>query len=126
LFALQCFSIPCRHQSFKLSIFVPFPTTPKEVERTAILSALEDRGLVVADVEGLTAKLDLPRTTPLYKMARFGICRPAANEAALESETGADSLHPLQKRVDIFAETNRSATGIIRTYPKRIPPQQCS
>jgi transcriptional regulator with GAF, ATPase, and Fis domain len=61
----------------------PFPTTLKEVERTAILSALEDRGWVVGGVEGAAAKLGLPRTTLLYKMARFGICRPVASEAVL-------------------------------------------
>jgi formate hydrogenlyase transcriptional activator len=61
----------------------PFPTTLKEVERSAILSALEDRGWVVGGVEGAAAKLGLPRTTLLYKMARFGICRPVASQAAL-------------------------------------------
>ena len=62
---------------------LPFSTTLKEVERTAILSALEDRGWVVGGVEGAAAKLGLPRTTLLYKMARFGICRPVASEAAV-------------------------------------------
>ena len=61
----------------------PFPTTLKEVERTTILSALEDRGWVVGGVEGAAAKLGLPRTTLLNKMARFGICRPVASEAAV-------------------------------------------
>src|SRR5271170_4210219 len=59
----------------------PFPTTLKEVERTTILSALEDRGWVVGGVEGAAAKLGLPRTTLLNKMARFGICRPVASQA---------------------------------------------
>jgi formate hydrogenlyase transcriptional activator len=57
----------------------PFPTTLKEVERTTILSALEDRGWVVGGSEGAAAKLGLPRTTLLYKMERFGICRPVAS-----------------------------------------------
>ncbi|HEY1984752.1 MAG TPA: sigma 54-interacting transcriptional regulator [Terracidiphilus sp.] len=61
----------------------PFPTTLKEVERTAILSALADRGWVVGGSGGAAAKLGLPRTTLLYKMARFGICRPVASEVAL-------------------------------------------
>ena len=61
----------------------PIPTTLKEVERTTILSALEDRGWVVGGSDGAAAKLGLPRTTLLYKMARFGICRPVASGAAL-------------------------------------------
>jgi transcriptional regulator with GAF, ATPase, and Fis domain len=60
-----------------------FPTTLKEVERTTILSALEERGWVVGGSDGAAAKLGLKRTTLIYKMARFGICRPVANEAAL-------------------------------------------
>jgi transcriptional regulator with GAF, ATPase, and Fis domain len=63
--------------------FFPIPTTLKEVERTTILSALEDRGWVVGGSDGAAAKLGLPRTTLLYKMARFGICRPVASVAAL-------------------------------------------
>ncbi|MGC1870737.1 MAG: sigma 54-interacting transcriptional regulator [Acidobacteriaceae bacterium] len=66
--------------------FSPVPTTLKEVERTTILCALEDRGWVVGGSDGAAAKLGLPRTTLLYKMARFGICRPAANEAELRLE----------------------------------------
>jgi formate hydrogenlyase transcriptional activator len=64
----------------------PFPTTLKEIERTTILSALEDRGWVVGGVEGAAAKLGLPRTTLIYKMARFGICRPVANGAEMRLE----------------------------------------
>ena len=60
-----------------------FPTTLKDVERTTILSALEERGWVVGGSEGAAAKLGLKRTTLIYKMARFGICRPVASEAAL-------------------------------------------
>jgi transcriptional regulator with GAF, ATPase, and Fis domain len=60
-----------------------FPTTLKEVERTTILSALEERGWVVGGSDGAAAKLGLKRTTLIYKMARFGICRPVASEAAL-------------------------------------------
>jgi formate hydrogenlyase transcriptional activator len=63
--------------------FYPPPTTLKEVERTAILRALEDHGWVVGGLEGAAAKLGLPRTTLIYKMERFGICRPLATEAAL-------------------------------------------
>ena len=59
----------------------PFPTTLKDVERTTILSALEERGWVVGGSEGAAAKLGLPRTTLIYKMERFGICRPVASEA---------------------------------------------
>jgi transcriptional regulator with GAF, ATPase, and Fis domain len=59
------------------------PTTLKEIERTTILSALEDRGWVVGGSEGAAAKLGLPRTTLIYKMERFGICRPLSTEAAL-------------------------------------------
>jgi transcriptional regulator with GAF, ATPase, and Fis domain len=63
--------------------FYPFPTTLREIERTTILSALEDRGWVVGGSEGAAAKLGVPRTTLIYKMERFGICRPAASVAAL-------------------------------------------
>jgi formate hydrogenlyase transcriptional activator len=63
--------------------FYPFPTTLKEIERNTILSALEDRGWVVGGSEGAAAKLGVPRTTLIYKMERFGICRPVATEAAL-------------------------------------------
>ena len=62
--------------------FCPF-TTLKELERNTILSALEERGWVVGGSEGAAAKLGLPRTTLIYKMERFGICRPVASEAAL-------------------------------------------
>jgi formate hydrogenlyase transcriptional activator len=53
------------------------------MERTTILSALEDRGWVVGGAEGAAAKLGVPRTTLIYKMERFGIFRPVASEAAL-------------------------------------------
>src|ERR1700684_2210054 len=65
------------------SNFYSSPTTLKEVERTTILRALEDRGWVVGGSEGAAAKLGLPRTTLIYKMERFGICRPIACDAAL-------------------------------------------
>jgi formate hydrogenlyase transcriptional activator len=61
----------------------PFPTTLKDVERTTILSALEERGWVVGGSEGAAAKLGLQRTTLIYKMKQFGICRPFTTEAAL-------------------------------------------
>jgi formate hydrogenlyase transcriptional activator len=61
----------------------PFPTTLKDVERTAILRALEERGWVVGGSEGAAARLGLQRTTLIYKMKRFGICRPVTSEAAL-------------------------------------------
>jgi transcriptional regulator with GAF, ATPase, and Fis domain len=63
--------------------FCPFRSTLKEIERTTILSALEDRGWVVGGSDGAAAKLGLPRTTLIYKMERFGICRPIATEATL-------------------------------------------
>jgi transcriptional regulator with GAF, ATPase, and Fis domain len=63
--------------------FSPFPTTLKEVERNTILSALNERGWVVGGSDGAAAKLGLPRTTLIYKMERFGICRPVAIEAAV-------------------------------------------
>jgi transcriptional regulator with GAF, ATPase, and Fis domain len=64
----------------------PYPTTLKEIERITILSALEDRGWVVGGSDGAAAKLGLPRTTLIYKMARFGICRPGTNEAEMRLE----------------------------------------
>ncbi|HEY1983809.1 MAG TPA: sigma 54-interacting transcriptional regulator [Terracidiphilus sp.] len=63
--------------------FYPIPTTLKDVERTTILRALEDRDWVVGGTEGAAAKLGLPRTTLIYKMERFGICRPVETKAAL-------------------------------------------
>jgi transcriptional regulator with GAF, ATPase, and Fis domain len=63
--------------------FSPFPATLKEVERTAILRALEDRGWVVGGSEGAAAKLGLKRTTLISMMERFGICRPVTSDAAL-------------------------------------------
>jgi formate hydrogenlyase transcriptional activator len=59
----------------------PIPTTLKDVERTTILRALEDHDWVVGGSEGAAAKLGLPRTTLIYKMERFGICRPVAAQA---------------------------------------------
>jgi formate hydrogenlyase transcriptional activator len=61
----------------------PVARTLKEVERSVILRALEDRDWVVGGSEGAAAKLGLPRTTLIYKMERFGICRPVASEASL-------------------------------------------
>lgn len=61
----------------------PVARTLKEVERSAILRALEDRDWVVGGSGGAAAKLGLPRTTLIYKMERFGICRPIASEAAV-------------------------------------------
>jgi transcriptional regulator with GAF, ATPase, and Fis domain len=63
--------------------FPPFPATLKEVERTAILRALEDRGWVVGGSEGAAAKLGLKRTTLISMMGRFGICRPVTSDAGL-------------------------------------------
>ena len=63
--------------------FCPFPTTLKAIERTTILRALEEHGWVVGGSDGAAAKLGLPRTTLIYKMERFGICRPVASEVAL-------------------------------------------
>lgn len=60
-----------------------FPTTLKEVERSTILRALEDRGWVVGGSSGAAAKLGLPRTTLISMMERFGICRPVTSDARL-------------------------------------------
>jgi len=60
-----------------------FPTMLKEVKRTAIIHALEERGWVVGGSEGAAAKLGLPRTTLISMMERFGICRPLTSDAAL-------------------------------------------
>jgi formate hydrogenlyase transcriptional activator len=61
--------------------FYPSPTILKQVERNAILRVLEDRGWVVGGPNGAAAKLGLKRPTLIYKMERFGICRPVASEA---------------------------------------------
>jgi formate hydrogenlyase transcriptional activator len=63
--------------------FYKSPTILKQVERNAILRVLEDRGWVVGGPNGAAAKLGLKRTTLIYKMERFGICRPVASGAAL-------------------------------------------
>jgi formate hydrogenlyase transcriptional activator len=63
--------------------FCPSPTTLKEVERTTILRALEDHDWVVGGSEGAAAKLGVPRTTLIYKMERFGICRPVVTAAVM-------------------------------------------
>jgi formate hydrogenlyase transcriptional activator len=63
--------------------FFSSPTTLKEVERTTILRALEDRDWVVGGSEGAAAKLGLPRTTLISMMERFGICRPVTSDAGL-------------------------------------------
>jgi transcriptional regulator with GAF, ATPase, and Fis domain len=60
----------------------PFPTTLKEVERTTILSALEDRAWVVGGSKGAAAKLGLKRTTLIYRMRQHGIFRPLTSDAA--------------------------------------------
>jgi formate hydrogenlyase transcriptional activator len=61
----------------------PSPTTLKEVERTTILRALEDRGWVVGGSEGAAAKLGLKRTTLISMMERFGIYRPVTSDAGM-------------------------------------------
>jgi transcriptional regulator with GAF, ATPase, and Fis domain len=60
-----------------------FPTTLKEVERTTILSALEDRAWVVGGSKGAAAKLGVKRTTLIYRMRQHGIFRPLTSDAAL-------------------------------------------
>jgi transcriptional regulator of acetoin/glycerol metabolism len=70
-------------ESSEAANFCPFPTTLKEVERTTILSALEDRGWVVGGPEGAAVKLGLPRTTLISMMERLGICRPVTSDVAL-------------------------------------------
>jgi formate hydrogenlyase transcriptional activator len=59
------------------------PGTPKEVERTLILRALEDHGWTVGGSEGAAARLGMKRTTLLAKMQRFGISRPAQDEVRM-------------------------------------------
>jgi formate hydrogenlyase transcriptional activator len=76
-------SNPLPMPEFQAVNVCPFPATLKDVERTTILSALEERGWVVGGSEGAAAKLGLQRTTLIYKMKRFGIFRPVASEAAL-------------------------------------------
>ena len=62
---------------------IPFPTTLKDVERSAILRALEDRDWVVGGLESAAAKLGVKRTTLISKMKLFGICRPVTSDVAL-------------------------------------------
>jgi formate hydrogenlyase transcriptional activator len=58
--------------------------SPKELERTLILRALEDRGWTVGGTEGAAAKLGIKRTTLIAKMQRLGISRPGVKAAGLE------------------------------------------
>jgi formate hydrogenlyase transcriptional activator len=51
-------------------------TTFEEVNRALILQALEAAGWMIGGPEGAAAKLDLKRTTLIYKMKKFGIVRP--------------------------------------------------
>jgi formate hydrogenlyase transcriptional activator len=64
-------------------VFSSLPTTLKEVERTTILHALQDRGWVVGGSEGAAAKLGVKRTTLISMMGRFGICRPVTSDSGL-------------------------------------------
>jgi formate hydrogenlyase transcriptional activator len=75
--------LPMPMQESQAGDFSPSPTTLKEVKRTMILRALEDRGWVVGGSGGAAAKLGLPRTTLISMMERFGICRPVTSDAAL-------------------------------------------
>jgi formate hydrogenlyase transcriptional activator len=75
-------SNPLPMQETQRPTFYPSPATLKEVERSMILRALEDRSWVVGGSDGAAAKLGLPRTTLISMMERFGICRPIANDAA--------------------------------------------
>jgi formate hydrogenlyase transcriptional activator len=77
------FSNPLPMPESEAANFCPSPTTLKEVERTTILRALEDRGWVVGGSEGAAAKLGLKRTTLISMMERFGICRPVTSDAGL-------------------------------------------
>jgi formate hydrogenlyase transcriptional activator len=74
---------PLRTPEVQDVTFFSSPTTLKEVERTTILRALEDRDWVVGGSEGAAAKLGLPRTTLISMMERFGICRPVTSDAGL-------------------------------------------
>jgi formate hydrogenlyase transcriptional activator len=61
----------------------PLPASLKEVERTTILRALEDRRWVIGGARGAAAKLGIKRTTLISKMERFGIRRPLSADAGL-------------------------------------------
>jgi transcriptional regulator with GAF, ATPase, and Fis domain len=63
----------------------PSPTALKDVERSTILRALEDRHWVIGGSEGAAAKLGLKRTTLIGKMERFGIRRPVSSAVGLYS-----------------------------------------
>ena len=77
------FSNPLPTPESEAANFCPFPTTLKEVERSTILSALEDRGWVVGGSKGAAAKLGVKRTTLIYRMREHGIFRPLASDATL-------------------------------------------
>jgi formate hydrogenlyase transcriptional activator len=73
--------LPC--QLDPMGTFSPYPSSKKDVERTLILRALEDRGWTVGGSEGAAARLGMKRTTLIAKMQRFGISRPVTSEAGL-------------------------------------------
>ena len=66
--------LPLNHQ--ETVTVISKSTTLKEVNRALILQALEAAGWMIGGPEGAAAKLDLKRTTLIYKMKKFGIVRP--------------------------------------------------
>jgi formate hydrogenlyase transcriptional activator len=59
------------------------PPTLMESERALILHAVESANWVIGGPKGAATKLGLKRTTLIYRMERFGICRRVGSEAAL-------------------------------------------
>lgn len=67
--------LPVSHQ--ETVTVISNSTTLKEVNRALILQALEAAGWMIGGPEGAAVKLDLKRTTLIYKMKKLGIHRPA-------------------------------------------------
>jgi formate hydrogenlyase transcriptional activator len=59
------------------------PATLMESERALILHAVESANWVIGGQKGAATKLGVKRTTLIYRMERFGICRPVGSEAVL-------------------------------------------
>jgi transcriptional regulator with GAF, ATPase, and Fis domain len=66
----------------------PALATLMESERRLILHAVESANWVIGGPKGAATRLGLKRTTLIYKMARFGICRPVPQAAGLRLEAG--------------------------------------
>jgi formate hydrogenlyase transcriptional activator len=78
----------------KTARHLPKQDALREVERKHILAMLEETNWVLSGPYGAAARLDLKRTTLIYKMKKFGICRRARQHdtETLEVKSRADEM----------------------------------